>query len=626
MKGFNGKMLLVDLGERTIKPEELRNDLVSNYVGGSGIGARLLFELLGNKISAIEPLDPENLLIFMTGPFNSTTLPSSARMTVNALSPLTGLFGESNVGGYLGYQLQAAGWDGIILKGAASEPLYLCINDNNVKLINANDLWGKGTYESTDILQEKHKIGSRKPSVAVIGPAGENKILYASIAHNKCHHFGRTGMGAVMGSKNLKALVVNGSGKLEPGNPEAYKTVRQRISEKMKSAMIPQVLNLYGTNAGLDMGHMAGDVPIKNWQLGVWYEGIAGLNGPAFDPILIDRGTCYACPVACKRVVEVKEGAFKMERGPGPEYETVASFGTMCMIPDASAISKINERCNDLGLDTISCGCTISFAIDCFEKGHLTKEQTNGLDLKWNDPQLVIKLVEMTAHKEGFGAELALGSDRLSAKFDNDTGSLLSTVKKMEAPMHDPRAYHGLGLAYATANRGACHVSGVSQYIEQGVMVVNQIGLEGAYTGQSSELKAKMVALTQDYGSIFGTAAVMCLLGGMVYDELDFKDCLSAVTGREWTLDEIMIAGCRNWELKRAINLLRGARSLDDLLPKLLMTPTTEGGAAGSVPDLKLMLKEYYQLRGYDQDGFPSKEKMAELGLQDVFEALKACC
>ena len=340
MGGYCGRLLRVDLSTGTTDSEPLRQDLSDSYLGGSGSGARLLYEYLGDRLSSADPMGPENPLIFMTGPLSGTTLPSTARMTVNALSPLTGLWGEANAGGTLAARLKQAGYDGIIITGAAVEPVYLLITAEKAELLPAVELWGRDTYNTTEILQQRHDLNSRPPAVAAIGPAGEKGVLYAAIAHNKGHFFGRTGMGAVMGAKKLKALVVNGSGRIEPADAGAYKAVRQRLVEKMKESMLAQVLNLYGTNCGTDMGHMAGDVPIRNWQQGEWYAGIDALNGPAFDEILIGRGTCHACPVACKRVVEVKDGPYRVAAGPGPEYETIGSFGTMGLIPDAAAVSR----------------------------------------------------------------------------------------------------------------------------------------------------------------------------------------------------------------------------------------------------------------------------------------------
>jgi len=621
--GYCGRLLLVNLSTKTISNIPLRDDLKEDYLGGSGIGARLLYELLGENIAAMDPLAPGNPLVFMTGPISGTTLPSTARMTVNALSPLTGIWGEANVGGQLSAQLKFAGWDGVIFLGAADSPVYLHVADEEAYLLAADELWGQETYIVTDLLQERHGGGNRKPAVAVIGPAGENGVLYASITHNKGHHFGRTGMGAVMGSKKLKGLVLSGTGKVIIGNPERYKEVRQRLLSKMKESLTVQLFNLYGTNCGIEAGHLSGDVPLKNWQLGEWAEGINALNGPAFETVLTDRATCYACPVACKRVVEVKDGLWQMAVGPGPEYETIASFGAMCLILDVAAIAKINERCNQLGLDTISCGCTIAFAIDCFAKGSLTTEQTGGLELRWGKPELVLKLVEMIAAQEGFGAELALGSHRLAEKLGGETRKYLATVKKLELPMHDPRAYHGLGLTYATSVRGACHVSGVSMGVEQGTMLLEELGLDGSHRGPTSADKARLVVLTQDFGMTFATAAIVCVLGGMVYDEQDFVACLSSVIGREWTLEEVMRCGRRNWLLKRAINLLRGAGPADDCLPEIVRKPLTEGGAAGSVADMELMLEEFYARRHFDRDGYPAREEMAALGLADVFVALE---
>lgn len=622
MGGYCGRILLVNLDTKIMEIVPLRDDLTGKYLGGSGIGARLLFELLGKNIAAVDPLAPENPLVFMTGPFSGTMLPSTARMTVNALSPLTGIWGEANVGGRLSSQLKFAGWDGIIFLGAADSPVYLHIAGHETSLLSAADLWGQETYQATDLLQERHRVGSRKPAAAVIGPAGENGVLYASIAHNKGHHFGRAGLGAVMGSKKLKGLVVSGTGKVSVGDPEGYRKVRQRLLEKMKESLAVKLFRLYGTNCGIDIGHLSGDVPLKNWQAGEWGEGISALNGPAFDKILAGRASCYACPVDCKRVVEVKDGPWRMVSGPGPEYETITSFGTMCLIPDAAAIAKINERCNQLGLDTISCGCTIAFAIDCYEKGLITADRTDGLELCWGKPEVVLRLVEMIAARQGFGDELALGSHRLAERLGGEARKYVAAVKKMELPMHDPRAYHGLGLAYATSVRGACHVSGVSLGVEQGNMLLEELGLDGSYGGQTSAGKAKLVALSQDFGMTFSTAAVVCILGGMVYDERDFLDSLCCVTGREWTLEEVMRCGRRIWMLKRAINLLRGSRPEDDCLPELVQNPLAEGGAAGSAVDMELMLKEFYMLRNLDCEGYPAREEMIALGLEEVYAAL----
>jgi len=622
MKGYCGRLLKIDLNSGSVDGILLNPDLIESYLGGSGIGARLLYDLLGDMIKDADPLGPENPLIFMTGPFSGTTLPSTARMTVSAISPLTGLWGEANVGGYLGAQLKFAGYDGLVITGASEKPVYLYLDAAQAKLQSAADLWGKETYEATDFLQERHALGSRKPAVAVIGPAGEKGVLFASIAHNKGHHFGRSGMGAVMGAKKLKALVVSGSGQQTPFDPDRYKAVRQRIAGKMKESMLAQVLNLFGTNCATDTGHMAGDVPVKNWQIGEWHEGIAALNGPAFDEVLTGRATCYACPVACKRVVEVKEGPFRTEEGPGPEYETITAFGTMCMIPDAAAVSKINDRCNKLGLDTISCGCSVAFAMDCYDKGLLSNEETGGLELKWGRADVVLELLEQIGKREGFGAQLADGSYRLAEKIGGEAFKYLSTVKRMEAPMHDPRAYHGIGLAYATSIRGACHESGIYMAIEHGIMEIDGIGLERSYIGQSSENKAKMVQLGQDFGMAFSCAALVCNLGGMIYNEQDLCEALSAVTGKDWTPEEIVRCGRRIWMLKRAVNLLRGAGPEEDRLPGLLLSPVKEGGAAGSVPEIEQMMKEYYALREFDDLGYPSAASMIELGLDDVLQAL----
>lgn len=607
MYGYCGKILKVDLTESRIEAIPLEQPLVEQYLGGSGLGAALFFDLLGARCGETDPLGPANPLIFMTGPLTGSPLPCASRMVACAKSPLTGIWGESNAGGFLGPELKRAGFDGVIITGRSPSPVTLQITDNTASLKAADNLWGLDTYETWAALQDEGRV-------ACIGKAGENLVPYACIAHDKKHYFGRCGLGAVMGSKKLKAVTVKGSGKYQPARPDNLASLNKALRQKLEDSYLIQALSAQGTNSSLDLGMMLGDVPVKNWQLGYWEEA-EQINGTALaEGIQVGVGTCYACPVACKREVAVPNGPYATERGPGPEYETVASFGTMCLVSDPEAIAHLNSLCNRHGLDTISCGATIALAIECYEKGLLNDKDTNGLALKWSDPALLIELVNQIAAHQGLGQKLAQGSAKLAQELGAE--ALQTTVKGLESPMHDPRAWYGLGLAYATSIRGSCHVSSLTMLVEQGASIFPGTGLgEDVYQGQTGQGKAEMVKKTQDLGTVFGGSALFCLLGGMVFSDHDLSAALEAATGQPWPIVKIMECGERTWCLKRSIGTLCGAGAASDTLPPRLLTPLSEGAATGSVPPLNSMLQEYYQLRGLDQNGRLTPEKLTTLGL-----------
>jgi aldehyde:ferredoxin oxidoreductase len=608
MFGYAGNLLYVNLSSGEISSRPLPAELVSKYIGGSGVAAALFCQLVGSSMDDASPLGPENPLIFMTGPLAGSGLPASGRMVACAKSPLTGIWSESNAGGFFGAELKRAGFDGIILTGSADSPLSLHINDGVVELRSAVKLWGQDSYAVCNTLRPQGRV-------LTIGPAGEAGVSYANIIHDKNHYFGRTGLGAVMGSKGLKAITVKGSGNYQAADQEGLTALRKGLLEKLKESYVIQALSAQGTNTTMDISAMMGDVPIKNWQLGDW-DGLEAINGSAFvDEVQVGQSTCFACPVACKREAEVNEGPFAMEKGPGAEYETVASFGTMCLVDDPKAITKINELCNRYGVDTISCGATIAFAIECFEKELLSEKETGGLRLTWSNPGLLVELVQQIGENRGFGKLMAEGSAALAKRIGSDAQELLTTVKGLESPMHDPRAAHGMGLAYATAIRGACHVSSLTMQVEHGASLLPMLELDGYWEGQESIGKAAMVKKTQDLGAMFAGSAVFCLLGGIPFDESDLLESLRVTTGKSWDLPQLMLCGERTWCLKRAISVACGITAADDSLPPRLLSPLSEGAAAGSVPDMELMLGQYYHLRGLDVMGCLLPHKMTELGL-----------
>jgi len=620
MLAYNGKILKVNLKRQEIEEETLDKELYSNYLGGSGLAARLFLDRLSAERDA---LSEDNPLIFMSGPLTGTRLPGCAtRFSVVAQSPLTGIWGEASCGGSFGIQLKQAGFDGVILEGAASEPLYLWIDEGKVELRDAQALWGKDTYSVTDNLKSLSKETGKEVTVLAIGPAGEKKVLFANLVNDKGSVAGRAGLGAVMGSKNLKAICIRGSKKVDFANQEGLDNLRRELLAKMKENIAIQGLTAFGTDSAMDLGMMMGDVPTKNWQLGVWDEGGEKLSGPAMaDTILVKGHACYGCPVACKRIVKVEEGQYKLREGPGPEYETVAALGTLCYNQDLNSVAKANEICNKQGMDTISCGATIAFAIECYEKGLLSENDTDGLKLNWGNSEAIVKLVEKIGKREGLGDLLAQGSKRAAQKIGKNAADFLVEVKGLEAPMHDPRAFHGMGLAYATSNRGACHVNSSQMWVEQGYVFYEELGIAGPYTEQESKGKAELNVQTQNLGSIFNSACI-CLFAGIPFSDGDILGMLNFSTGFELSLNEMMRLGERVWLLKRGINNLLGVTKADDRLPGRILTALSEGGAAGSKPDLELMLKEFYPLRGLSEQGRPEREKLESLGLYDLAKRL----
>lgn len=618
MSGNLNRLLAIDLGSGQMEIRNLPPEEFQTYIGGSTLAAKLFFEARGHEIN---PLSPESPLLMTTGPLVGTNFPGSSRFSLCARSPLTGIWGESACGGFFGAELKKAGFDGVLVSGKASKPSYILIKDGQAIISDAADLWGQDTYATVDTLKKRH-TGKGSARVLSIGPAGENLVKYAAVCHDKAHYFGRTGMGAVMGSKNLKALVAIGSDKVPIADVAKYQTVRKAALATIKESMISASMHDLGTAAAMDMGMLTGDVPIKNWSLGGAEEMAAAIGGPAIhEKILKGRKACYACPIGCKPVVQVETPGYTVAKGPGPEYETCAVFGTMIMNANLDAIAHINSLCNRLGLDTITCGATVAFIMECFEKHLLSREDLDGLELDWGNVESVIALVKKIAAREGFGNRAAEGSLALARDIGAAAVDLTVTVKGLEAPMHDPRAFHGLGLAYMNSNRGACHLQHIVQSIEQGMISWPEIGLEEDYVSMESQGKARMVYICENAGQLTNAVSVCHFVHwAMGMDHL--LEGFNAVTGYDFDMEKFIKAGERAWVLKRALNNLMGISAAADSLPKRILTPLTEGAAAGSIPDEALMRKAYYQIRGLDEKGVPTPELMKALGLGWLQEKL----
>ena len=623
MKGYAGRILYVDLTSGSIEEQIPDQDFLRQHIGGLGISAQLFLDMIRDKPD-FHPYDPENPVIIMTGPLTGFKINGTARWTVCSRSPLTGYLGDANVGGHFGARLKHAGYDGIVITGRSSTPVYLYIDNKEVALKDASPYWGMDTYDVTDqMVADLKPVSGRKGQVVAIGPAGENLVRFASIINNKRHAAGRTGLGAVWGSKKLKAIYVAGKGELEVAHPDRLQTLKQELQELYDDAIGIIALQSFGTAAHIDTGLDIGDIPIKNWNQTEWDQ--AELLTPTVIEEKIDAGnrTCYGCGVACKKEAEVKEGPFKMKKGPGPEYETIASFGFMCLNSSIESIAKANELCNRYGMDTISCGTTIAFAIECFENGLISVSDTEGIELAWGASEAVVAMCEKIGRKEGFGAVLAEGSLRAAQYLGGEAKQFLTTVKGLEAPMHDPRALHGLGLAYGISPRGACHEASLTFNVESGTTYIPDIpGFDDDLPEGTSEGRANLNIICQDYGMFFSHCAIFCNLGCMPLSAGHAVEMVNCITGFEYSLEEVLTIGRRLWLLKRGLTNLFGSRADDDRLPEKLMLPLPEGPTQGSIPDMDLMLTEFYAMRGLTNEGIPRSDVLVDNNLKELDKLL----
>ncbi len=614
MHGYVGSYLKVDLSASASETVALDAAMARDYLGASGLAARLFLDLVP-AAPYPDALDPGNPLIVFTGPVGGHLVPGSSRFALCGRSPLTGFWGESSAGGYFAPALKAAGCDGLVVTGAADRPVYLLITGGKVEIKDAADLWGMDTYETDAELKRRHGARARTLS---IGPAGERLVRFAAAVHDRGHVAGRTGMGAVMGSKNLKAVVAFGDQRLTAADPEAVAALRKTVLAQQAESLPAQTFHAFGTAGSLYVGSLMGDVPFKNWLAGEWADdALQAIDGTAMEAtILTGTPTCHSCSIACKRQVAVTDGPYQVPEGPGPEYETIAAFGSLTLCDDLKALAKASELCNRLGMDSISCGATIAFATEAAREGLIQS------DLDWGDADAMLRLTGDIAMRRGLGDLLAEGSRRAADRIGGAAAGMAITVKSLEVSMHSPRAYHGLGIGYATAPRGACH-NAANVYLIMGSVLYPELGLEGPFEERSSQGKAQVSALAQDFACVIN-AASFCMLHSGDYTASQVVEALNAVTGFDYTVADMVAMGERLWQLKHGINLLLGATAADDCLPDRLMQPLADGPAAGSVPDMALMLPEFYRIRHLDAGGSPSADHLLGLGLGDLARRLSA--
>jgi len=594
--GYVGKILRIDLTDGSMVFEDTPKDIVEDFIGGSGLASRILYDELKE---GVDPLSPGNILIFATGPVTGSKALFSGRHLVAAKSPLTGIYGQATSGGYFGAELKYSGIDALILEGKSDHPVYISIKDSDIEIKDAKDLWG---LDSVETEEEILKESEAKTRVSCIGPAGENLVKFAAIM-NDGGAAGRTGMGCVMGSKNLKAITVKGTGEVKVAREDELKELVDEIRKQLKRNALMKDLSEHGTAGGATALNMFGSLPTKYFKEGSFAGGNKIDGHTMTKTILKKRETCYNCPVACKRVVEITEGPYSGLVGRGAEYETCAAFGSLCMNDSLELVSKMNDLCNRLGLDTISTGNVIAFSMECYEKGITDKEGLGGIELDWGSHDMV-KLVEMISKREGFGDILAEGvriaAEKIGAK------DIALHCKGLEIPMFDPRALSGMGLIYPTSIRGACHMMGMSTYSEMNVISYSSLDVPKRIDPRSTEGKAQLVKTLQDWMT-FINSAVLCELPLIRINKgPDYTAKIySLVTGIEMDVEDMVRAGERIYNLQRSFNLREGISQRDDVLPKRFTDEShSKGPCKGITADIGPMLSEYYDLRGW-KDGIP---------------------
>ncbi|MGD1996377.1 MAG: aldehyde ferredoxin oxidoreductase family protein [Anaerolineae bacterium] len=605
MHGYLGKILHVDLSTGELRDEPLDEEKTRAFVGGSGLAARIIYDLVDGETN---PLGPENPLVFMTGPLVGTAMPSAGRLSVCALSPLTGIWGESNTGGFIGPELRFAGYDGIAVTGRAEHPVWLSIVEGRAKLHDAADLWGSDAYETQELVREA--LDEPRARVACIGPAGENQVLMAAVMNDHGRAAGRTGMGAVMGSKNLKAIGVRGSLQVPVADPEGLKAVTQQIIADLDDDMAAMSLRIAGTASSVDTMLMYGNLPIRYYQKGEWEEA-GNLSGVLMtEQYLNRRASCYRCPIACGR--ETRAPSYGLDKVDGPEYETLGALGSLAMVDDLEGVIYAGHLCNMYGLDTISTGCTIALACEMFERGILSTSDTGGMEIRYGDIQASHRLIEMMAHREGFGNLLADGSAALAERFG--VPDLAVTVNRLEVPMHDPRAFAGMAISYTLSPRGACHLQGDMFLVDMGTGAVEELGIPPGDRLEATAEKGRIAARDQAWRNLHN-AMILCHLQNPGAERV--LTALNSVMGWDLEAEELMTLGKRIVTLKRLLNLRRGLTSADERLPDLLLEPLNEGGTEGAVPDMEALLSGAYAEYDWDpQSGRPSQKALKELGLQ----------
>lgn len=636
MYGFRDKILRVNLTDKSITIEHPSEDFYKKYLGGRNIAA---YYMLKEIPDSVDPLSPDNKLIAATSVLTGTPVPGTARHTLAAKSPLTGGYGDSEAGGFWGPELKFAGYDAVIVEGMAESPSYIMIKDDQVEIRDASHLWGKDTGDVQDLIREEND--DTKIRVLQTGIAGERLVKYAAVTNELKHWNGRCGMGAVMGSKNLRAIAVRGTQKIEMKNRDGVLKHSKWFAQNMKLNEGLAYFSEYGTAAGVDGLNGLGLLPTRNFSHGT-FDKASDINADRLhDDLLIKREACYACPVRCKRVVEVKDKDLIVDKKyGGPEFETIGASGSACGINDLKAICKFNELCGRFGMDTISTGMTIAWAMECFENGLITTEETGGLELKYGNSEVMLKVTELIAKREGFGAVLAEGSYRAAEKIGNGTMKYCMTTRRQEFAAHEPRGKWNIGFGYAVSVTGADHLVVAHDHAFEGypdeeneltgmdLLPLHVFGIREPLPAAS--LDAKKIRLFKHLQSLWNLYNVLdiCVFVGVperrMFKLEDILDMINQTTGWDMGFWEMIKIAEKGTHMARAFNVKAGLGSEWDRLPERMFEPLPDGpykGVAIDRADFEAGLKLYYDMMGWDEKGYPTSGVLEELGLFNIISS-----
>ena len=611
LKAFKGQLVHINLSTHQISIEPLDENIAKDFLGGAGYACRYLYQRLEKET---DPLSPDNIIMIMTGPLNGTFAPNTGRWVVCSKSPYTGIWGESNCGSWFGAEIKKAGYDGIIIEGAADTPVYLSIKDDQVKLHNAESLWGKGTYDTTNQLKEL--FGDKGAKVACIGPAGENLVKYANIISEE-RAAGRTGMGAILGSKKLKGIVVKGSNvQVDVYDKEKLRKAIINARDTVKNSFGTQVLTTLGTSGVLDMYNTTGELPIKYFSQPEWDRAYNISGATMSETILVRNRFCHSCVIGCGRRIQIEEGKYKTAEMEGPEYETIVSFGSLILNDDLKAIVYLNRRCFDYGIDTISSGGTIACLIHHYKQGNIKSENIEGLTPEWGDIGLIDSLLEKIAYRRGIGDLLAEGSNALG-KYFAISQEELATVIGLEVTYHDLRANYGMAIAYGIggAYRGPSH-NACDPYFTLAGVPLEEIGMELIDKYSDGEDMAKYCSIDMDYRALY-SSMIMCSFCNPLPSQN--AAIIEAATGLKFGLDEVKLYGERILTMKRLFNNKMGLIAEDDKLPEILLRKFKTGGSANRSPNFQKLKSLFYKYKDWNSDtGIPSDSKLKSLGLKKL--------
>lgn len=626
-RGYNGLFLRINLSRSTIRAEKLKDELAENFLGGSGFGTKILWNEVPPEVG---PLSPENKLIFATGVLTGTTWPSSGRIEVIAKSPLTGIYGDANAGGFFAPELKYAGYDMLVFEGRSKSPVYLLITEKGPELLDAGKMWGMGTIETEEWVRKDLK--DDKVKVGCIGPGGENLVRFASIQFTCQRSAARSGMGAVMGSKMLKAVAVRARPGVKLFDKSNFSNVANSARQMIMKNEFTEGVHKYGTSGLINIVNEIGRLPTKNFQMGS-FEKADDISGETLhEKYFVRHQACYNCPIGCDKIFEVTNGEFRGTVGKSVEYETISALGSRCFNNNLGSLIKMSFMCDDYGLDTISTGGVISFAMECWENGIIGIKDTGGIDLSWGNYSSMLKLIEMIGHRKGIGDILAEGSYRAAKSFGKGADYYVMHVKKQEIPAQDGRAQQSMGLAHVTSSRGADHLKGFptideTGYPEEAIKRYGRHTLPEITVGTETKHKPMVVKDGEEFCAVIDSVGI-CKFGTLFPPAIYWKtvaDGIKFATGIEVGVEELKRIGERIVNLQRCYNILNGITKKDDVQPKRLLTEKSPSGRAkGHVVYIKKMLREYYKLRDWDEKtGIPKTSKLRQLGIGYAAERIK---